>query len=1815
MRPPNPIFPPSTRVPQSWDNAADDDEQNSPQNITGITGETQADAPQPTLPNPILPRKKKPDASFLSSILPLSSPYSAESAALDKQESLEKYKADYAELQRQKQERAAQKQQQDVTDAALENAYRNEGRPYFKDATGAVVPSHTDEQWAEERRQKLLSDQITAKQDEKNNPDLRPLNDGQRSKLERDAQKTTESARSTVQGLLDARSRSTTGGILGFGTSPTDEAKKAKERLDQWTTNPTKDLDEEDLNLLAGSSDPAHQQLAKDLTEKRAALQADDERAAQRDAKDREAWDLKMRRDNPVQWMEQQMQRMNGMPADALNARIDASQQDLQQRQQALHQKEDTLNQAHQRFVQQRDQNEQDNDAAIARGVPASQLVTDTNGRAWTQQHIQQAQQIAHSWQAWHNSTAGQRDDLTLAQHMLEQDAALHEHALNLLQQHQQKAEQDAQAAAAQHVKEEHLNQLGKDFYQQERAREKELKSATADAEARATSPAGGHAVDLGSLWGKEPGWGQKIKDSILNPLNEKHRTEREAWLKEHGVTESDVKPYVEDARKLDFEEGKPSAVLHDGRLAVNPALWFDTAAYTKAVDASDASAEAKQDALASQPALQRQTAATLYKEVAKHPDLKALVDASPGTTPEEKFIHYAETANKGNLNWLRQIGLKLTAGADTAVSDMIGLRDFYLQQPPSETAKYWQGRGQAAEAMSGSLPTNPVAMTAARIIGGIPSMLPAMAVGTGLGGLAKTEELAHFLSSTANAGVFGAQSVGGTYLHAAQKARQDLEKEVTAGKITPQEADQQASKAAIVPAVADGLITTVLFSKLGDKGLAQIFKEPKLTENVLKQAIGEKLKDYGYHAAVDATKFGLQSLAQSIVALHSYDPEKKPADILKEALTAAGDGAIFGLWGAYQHRDAVATRQTAEREALNHAATREILAYAPEGEDPATIQADKQIAHALREVGQGNIAKLTDDQLLTIGVVRDASGTLSNDKLVKDPRVKIENGQPLITQTALDRLEQHFPAVRATIANDEAAQRTAIAAQIEKAKSKAKPAAPEGTGISDKSDNSDNPPSADQTQTQNQPPKADAATAYHRTLKPEEAKHLALMSTYLQDRGVPAGPATKFAEDSVRRHSTSDDYRLQADEALRSMTQMGGGKPNIPTFAERAERALDEQVTLKFGKPGKAETSSEKREASPTSLVDHPDYAQRKREALQGIVDATEPEKRPERLRMAAKVLEVLDRQLERYGRLFPGGIHLAEPKGKEMSSHGGLHADANDGQTRLVVDLPEFVRNYAAADQPFSKDKVNAIRAVVEEEVIHLVALREFKPTEITQLWKDLPEDVQQAVWASYHAATIADKKTPGRVPADADAFQMGHEFLRQLVQDRAFRGRVTEMLDPHPALGQRVLAFLRRYIDGLRNLIRHAHPATRDRIAAYEERATTALRDLMATLKESETKPQERSPQNDEKRPPERSFRVTQKDVDANVDRIVDATSDHSLLAEVKRHRIYLPPAKERGAEWNWLHEIEDKAAGTKANHPLMNWLKRHVLTDDASALSLDEAATQVESAMRGVGEQDHLASNAEGTLTGEQLGHHILAEWHALQDLREQGRAHERNMAEQEQQAYDFGRDVLHPSAKGHPLPVQELYKGDVVMVGEHELAVTHVELDDNGHVLNVTLQDGTKYGRQVVDGQDTLYVEAHQPRPAPAKAEEEDDLDMSPPKPGTLGSAKKTPESSGHAQPLTAKVQTPDGWRAIGQLRVGDMVTAADGQPVRVQGVFPQGEQQVYKITLADGRQTRVTADHLWFTRHSHGWEGVEETKAVERLVRNHFTVMVPVMPP
>lgn len=72
-----------------------------------------------------------------------------------------------------------------------------------------------------------------------------------------------------------------------------------------------------------------------------------------------------------------------------------------------------------------------------------------------------------------------------------------------------------------------------------------------------------------------------------------------------------------------------------------------------------------------------------------------------------------------------------------------------------------------------------------------------------------------------------------------------------------------------------------------------------------------------------------------------------------------------------------------------------------------------------------------------------------------------------------------------------------------------------------------------------------------------------------------------------------------------------------------------------------------------------------------------------------------------------------------------------------------------------------------------------------------------------------------------------------------------------------------------------------------------------------------------------------------------------------------------------------------------------------------------------------------------------------------------------------------------------------------------------------------------------------------------------------------------PGRIGKAEPLDALILTPNGFKRMGEIKIGDKVISGSGKQCNVTGVFPQGIKSVYKVSFTDGTSVECCKEHLW----------------------------------
>lgn len=107
---------------------------------------------------------------------------------------------------------------------------------------------------------------------------------------------------------------------------------------------------------------------------------------------------------------------------------------------------------------------------------------------------------------------------------------------------------------------------------------------------------------------------------------------------------------------------------------------------------------------------------------------------------------------------------------------------------------------------------------------------------------------------------------------------------------------------------------------------------------------------------------------------------------------------------------------------------------------------------------------------------------------------------------------------------------------------------------------------------------------------------------------------------------------------------------------------------------------------------------------------------------------------------------------------------------------------------------------------------------------------------------------------------------------------------------------------------------------------------------------------------------------------------------------------------------------------------------------------------------------------------------------------------------------------------------------------------------------------------------------------------------------------------GKAQPLNSLVLTPNGWVRMGDLKVGDYVITPKGNTSRINGVYPQGKKDIYKIIFEDGRSAEACGEHLWKVygipegkNRKRGWSIINTDKIREVLENKNYKLKIPLV--
>lgn len=255
-------------------------------------------------------------------------------------------------------------------------------------------------------------------------------------------------------------------------------------------------------------------------------------------------------------------------------------------------------------------------------------------------------------------------------------------------------------------------------------------------------------------------------------------------------------------------------------------------------------------------------------------------------------------------------------------------------------------------------------------------------------------------------------------------------------------------------------------------------------------------------------------------------------------------------------------------------------------------------------------------------------------------------------------------------------------------------------------------------------------------------------------------------------------------------------GRPDVAPASQNADAGLNSQEELNRGKPASSGGTGSNLAETPPSAPLRPEEG--------GGINPTHVAKMRDSIRKAM-------------GRLGPSAF----PKGYAYTllEHGGGLAYQ---EGKLLIDLNRLhgtLRNAGA----------KRIEAAVVEEYIHHLTTTEFQHGELEALWQRMPDSLKQTVRNAYFAAEIA---AGAPIPADVDTpFNMGHEFLRMVIQDKAFAGTITESVNVPKSFVAELIRLLKQLARRLKGEIAKAPQAVREDIQNYVDKILTRINTLDA------------------------------------------------------------------------------------------------------------------------------------------------------------------------------------------------------------------------------------------------------------------------------------------------------------------------------------------------------------------------------------------------
>lgn len=110
---------------------------------------------------------------------------------------------------------------------------------------------------------------------------------------------------------------------------------------------------------------------------------------------------------------------------------------------------------------------------------------------------------------------------------------------------------------------------------------------------------------------------------------------------------------------------------------------------------------------------------------------------------------------------------------------------------------------------------------------------------------------------------------------------------------------------------------------------------------------------------------------------------------------------------------------------------------------------------------------------------------------------------------------------------------------------------------------------------------------------------------------------------------------------------------------------------------------------------------------------------------------------------------------------------------------------------------------------------------------------------------------------------------------------------------------------------------------------------------------------------------------------------------------------------------------------------------------------------------------------------------------------------------------------------------------------------------------------------------------------------------------TYGSAGAKGGYHGRMSPVDTPIITPDGWKTMGKLKIGDRVYGREGKIANIIGVYPQGKKQNYIVKMKNGSRLEAGLEHRWLIKkkHSSPFTIVDTSELQERLKEGRISLV------